>query len=264
LVEAPLQHGYLPRMRSRLLGAFACGLLSAAIAAQVEKQQAPGKPAPAVTALGEVDVHHVVLDDRVQTVIDAFYASKVRRSGATSHLVLVRCTGTNVLMIDINMREMIMNGTMANNFQLADGDLLLVPHVDAVRTAKKDFEVVEEVVRTTAPTDWSPAQHARLAVGLLLCTKDAARRHGYLVEFGKLAADGAVAVPALANALGGDVAIARDAATALGMIGAAAAPALPALTKGAAGDDAQLRERCKAAMRAIEAAASKKLDAPPK
>src|SRR5262245_62430242 len=86
LVEAHLHHGYLPRMRSRLLGAFACGLLSFASAAQVGKQEAGARPAPAVTVLGEVDVHHVMLNDRVQTVIDAFYASRVRGSGAASHL----------------------------------------------------------------------------------------------------------------------------------------------------------------------------------
>jgi hypothetical protein len=218
-------------------------------------QELPTKPAPqpAVTVLGEVAVHSVpIVADA--TMLDVFFAAKVGNKGAKDSLLVVRCGADGVLVVDVDVLDMLKTGRTTANIQMRDGDLVFVPRRDMVTAAKTPMDVVDAVVREAAAGHWPAAQRARLAAWRLSSEPDAARRHDFVVEIGKLAADAAVAVPALTKALAGDVAIARDAATALGMLGAAAAPALPELAKGAMSGDVQLRERCKAAMRAIDAA----------
>jgi hypothetical protein len=247
-------------MRRSLVGVrgLGCGVLFVfAATSQVAPPKVPPvppAPPPAVALLGEVDVHQLALGE-VSTVFEAYFAAKPRRTAAIDALLLVRCGEGGVLTLRIDVLKMIKTGDNTANVQLRDGDLLLLSTKVMAAAARSDVELIDAVVREAAVEHWSVSQRARFAAWRLLSEKDAVRRHDLVMNFGKLAADGAVAVPSLAAALGGDVAIARDAATALGLVGAAAAAALPELRKHAEGKDAQLRECCKAAIRTIEKAA---------
>ena len=237
--------------------AVAGGHLTSLARAQAAPPKAPAavaQAAPAATVLGPVEQHHVPLVQDA-TVIDVVVASKPLREADMTAIVVVRCSADGVLCLQINVRNMLLTGKTTDNVQLRDGDLLLFPNARIVASAKNGLDLIDSVVRDAKAEHWPSAQRARFAAWRLLSEPDAGRRHDYVSEFGKLAADGAVALAPLTQALGGDVTLARDAATALGMLGAAARPALPELKKHAEGPDAQLAARCKAAMRAIESAA---------
>lgn len=221
---------------------------------------APAAAPPAVTVLGEAEVGSLPLGEPM-TVFDAFFAAKVRATAHREGLVLVRCAPDGVLTLRIDMMRMIKTGDTKQNVLLRDGDLLFVPN--RAMAAKGEIEVVD-AMRREAPADaLSAAARARLAAWRLLVEKDAPRRQALVEEFGAYAEHAAAVVAPLAAALAGDAAIARDAATALGMVGASAAPALPELRRHAEGKDAQLAARCKAALRAVEAAVAAAKAKPP-
>lgn len=240
-------NGFAPSVPGSVV---ALAVAMAPLVAQVATPPPP-PPAPAVTLLGEVGIASLPLTESM-TVFDAFLAAKVGRSAHREGLVLVRCTSDQVLTLRIDMMRMLETGDTKANVVLRDGDLLFVP--SQAMAAKTEIEVVD-AMRSDAPADApSPVVRARLAAWRLLVEKDAPRRQALVEQFGACGAHGACVVAPLAAALAGDAGIARAAATALGMIGATAAPALDALRRHADSKDVQLAARCKAAIRAIEAA----------
>jgi hypothetical protein len=233
-----------------------CVASAAALAAQA-------KEAVAVTVLGEVGVHRVE-QAAPMTLLDACIAAQASRAAEMRALVVVRCSEHGTLLLRVDMRAMLTTGRTDQNLVLQNGDVLLVPSKALGAAKLTDLAVVDAVVQAAAPERLPGGARASLVAWRLLGEPDATKRQAQLLELGKLGEHGVAIVAPLTKALGGDAAIARDAATALGMLGAAAAPALGELQRGVASADTQFAARCRAAVRTIERAVAERPAAAPK
>ena len=166
------------------------------------------------------------------TLLEALSRIELTDAADLRAVILVRRDPAPVV-VEVDLRRMILTGNTINNVVLRAGDLLWVPERGRQQNPRERSDVLEAIVFVDRLThDPDPIRRAMAALAI-----------GALGE--------AAVVPHLEQALGQDPFVAREVVTALGMIGPAAKETIPALEKLAEHDDRQIAERAKAALRQI-------------
>jgi len=208
---------------------------------------------PTIAILGHVENGRVAWR-KDMTLLELVLDARPRPDAAMTAVTLLRTTGLDVLVLDVDVREMLRTGNTTANVVIREGDLLVVPTKELVAAGKEKGDAVPALLAAIDESTLVAAQRARILGWRLETGKDGRQRQQIVAELGKLGRDAADAVPQLVHALASEPLVAREAATALGMIGAPAKPALPAITRLFEHTDKPLRERARAADRQIRAA----------
>ncbi|MEO6596602.1 MAG: HEAT repeat domain-containing protein [Planctomycetota bacterium] len=227
-----------------------CGLLAVGGGAGLRGQQATA------SVLGDVENARVAVTAE-STLLDAFFAAKARRA-ALEHVVLLRFGGEELLALDIDLLTMLKTGVTTGNVLVKAGDVLVIQNKQGWQGARTETAIIDLALDLAMRTELPSSSRAQLLGWRLRNGSDVRRRQEVAMELGQLGAEAAPALQSLIAALAGELAVAREAATAIGMIGAGARSAIPALEKLATHADVQLRERARASLVQIRKALATK------